>query len=52
MTYVAAAYLAVALLAAGYVAMLATRQRIIADLADAALTTPSRPAPSGGMPTR
>lgn len=51
MPYVAAAYLAVAALAAGYVFTLAARQRIIADLADAALTTLSHPVPSGGMRT-
>ncbi|MGH2372465.1 MAG: hypothetical protein ACRDIC_03180 [bacterium] len=48
MSYVAAAYFAVAALAAGYVFTLAARQRIIAELADAALTAPSRPAPSSG----
>lgn len=48
MSYVVAAYLVVAALAVGYVFTLAARQRIIADLADAALTTPSRPAPSSG----
>ncbi|MGQ0550386.1 MAG: hypothetical protein ACT4PY_12050 [Armatimonadota bacterium] len=53
MSYVAAAYLLAAALVAGYVLSLAARQRVIADLAEAAAHAASpRPRHPSGAPPR